>query len=109
MSMYARIIFILLLGGLQVYSVHPIFKDNTYGFLRSNIMVNSNNTITNMYKDDGIEVYEHDDNYLPRYPTYTNSKITEPIIQYSNKANFVNDKQVVTYFDRNHLIDMFRI
>ena len=95
------ILFVLLIEGFKMYSVQPVFKENTHGFLRYNKSLNDNVNI-NTYTD-GIEVYE-DDNYLPNYSKHNKLEITEP----TTNSNFINDKQLVEYFDRKHLIDMWR-
>lgn len=94
------ILFVLLIVGFKMYSVQPVFKENTHGFLRCNKSLNDNvSTYT-----DGIEVYE-DDSYLPTYSKHNKLEITEPI---TTNSDFINDKQLVEYFDGKHLIDMWR-
>ena len=107
MSIYVPVMLILFVGSMQIYNVQSLFKCNNTGFLRSNDIFNTN-VNTNLYTDDGIEVYENDDNYRSGYLKYNRQKITESSIQHSNQSNLLNEKQVVAYFDRNHLIDMWR-
>ena len=105
MTISVPIFIVLLMGGFKLCSVQPVFKENTHGFLRNNKSLNDN-VNTSTYTD-GIEVYE-DDNYIPNYSTPITQKRTELTIQHSNNSDFINDKQIVEYFDRVHLIDMWR-
>ena len=108
MSIYVPVMLILFVGGMQIYNVQSLFKYNDSGFLRSIETFNTTNVNTTLYTDDGIEVYENDDNSRFGYLKYNRQKITEPSIQHSNQSNLSNEKQVIVYVDRNHLIDMWR-
>jgi hypothetical protein len=101
------IFFVLFIGCFKLRSVQPAFTDNTHGFLRNNKILLNDTISTSMYTD-GIDVYE-DDTYLPKYSNRITPVRTDTTIRCSNNSDFINDKQIVEYFDRNHLIDTWKI